>query len=144
MNSKTKNYRYIHQSVNDDADFNMPMRYVRADIRQKAQADNGPRYIRQKAQADNGPRYIRQRQNQRGGAGPDCPDPITQSTRTKKLIAAMEELNNPSPYGQGCFRLYQYIDRYGPITLTAAAHPECDYCVIYENGLPIASSSYLQ
>jgi hypothetical protein len=76
------------------------------------------------------------RKIQTGGA---CPPLLPISNRTRTLINSLNDLEQAS-----CYRLFDYIKRYGPITLSAQDFPECDVVVIYENGVPIAASSYLQ
>ena len=125
--------KYLTQMAKAD-----PYRY----LRQPADTWMPPtRYARQMANTHTPKAHegVGQGQRQTGGAL-NCPDMINITTRTQQLIAAVEELNDMSHHGQACYRLYQYIEKYGPITLTAAVHPKC---VIYENGMPIASSSYL-
>ena len=75
---------------------------------------------------------------QKGGG---CPRDFPMKGRTKTFVSAVCALHEP---GASCFSLFQYIQKYGPITLTAEEFPECDRCVIYENGTPIVSTMYLQ
>ena len=76
---------------------------------------------------------------QRGQRGGACPSLLTISNRTRTLINSVNDLEQASGY-----RLFDYIKRYGTITLSAQEFPACDVVVIYENGVPIAASSYLQ
>ena len=92
-------------------------------------------------------RYIAQPQKRKnktmkGGFTHQCPADTMPSSRTNQMLLAMNDLSTGG--AQACYRLFRYLQKYGPITLTEQAFPECDRCVIYENGIPIASSSYLQ